>query len=123
MHACTWILQKVYLVYIISFPLSLSFSLFTRFFFKNNVYLTMIATHELVVPKSIPITSPASLDLNRRAIHDASNNDDDADDDREEPAPLWKMLLGRAAAEAATRPPLLVIVADVTADNILLACK
>ena len=25
-------------------------------------------THELVVPRSIPITSPASSDLNRRAI-------------------------------------------------------
>lgn len=33
-----------------------------------------MATHELVVPKSIPITSPASSDLNRRAI-DESNNE------------------------------------------------
>ena len=38
----------------------------------------MIETHELVVPKSIPITSPASVDFQRRFI---SNNPDEVAED------------------------------------------
>lgn len=32
----------------------------------------MMATHEFVVPRSIPITSPTSVDLYRRAREEAS---------------------------------------------------
>ena len=35
---------------------------------ESHCLRTMMETHELVVPRSIPITSPTSSDLNRRAI-------------------------------------------------------